>query len=148
MSFLDMPALSQIVGINATPLSHSLCVAPFLAPCQIVGVTDSSDKNGGPNNVRAWREHLEMSQEELAAAVGTSTSMIQYLESGERGLSLKWLRRLAPALKTTVPLLAEHHPDEINREAYDYFTKQLSSEQQAQLAKMAQSLIKTGTTDK
>lgn len=107
---------------------------------------DSGDKNGGPNHLKAWREFMKLSQAELAAAVKppTSVNMIQYLESGERGLSLKWLRRLADALGTTPGRLADFDPTTVNTEALDYFTSG-SREQQDQIAKIARAL--TGTDD-
>lgn len=77
------------------------------------------DKNAGPNHLRAWREFREMTQEELAERVGTSPNMIHYLETGERGLSAKWLRRLAPALNTTPGHLLEHDPNELPTDVID-----------------------------
>lgn len=61
-----------------------------------------TSKNGGPNYLRQWREYRRMTQEELTGAMDppTTGSVISLLEDGERGLSLKWLRRLAPALRT------------------------------------------------
>jgi DNA-binding XRE family transcriptional regulator len=50
------------------------------------------------HNLRAWREHFEMTQEQLADEVGTKKAVISLLESGDRGLSDKWARRLAPKL--------------------------------------------------
>lgn len=66
------------------------------------------------NFLRAWREHRGLSQEGLAALVETTGSVISLLESGDRKLSPKWLRRLAPALRTTPGFLLDHHPDEIS----------------------------------
>lgn len=53
-----------------------------------------------------------MTQEELAAACTppTTGSVISLLEEGDRGLSLKWLRRLAPALKTRPGFIADRSP--------------------------------------
>lgn len=112
---------------------------------------DSSDKNGGPNNLRAWREHRRMTQAELAAAVKppTNTNMIQYLESGERGLSLKWLRRLADALETTPGHLADYDPKEVrDAEIFDFWTRRLDRDQRHQLVLIAEALTKTGTESK
>ena len=67
-----------------------------------------------PNNLRAWREFRELTQDELAALIGTNGSVISLLESGARGLSLKWLLRLAPALKTTPGLLLDHDPTDLD----------------------------------
>lgn len=69
--------------------------------------------NDGPNYLRAWREHRHLTQEKLADKVGTTKSVISNLELGERGLSGKWLRRLAPALETQPGLLLDYHPDTV-----------------------------------
>lgn len=145
MSCLDMSSLSQIVGELATPFYNSLCVERDLSPWQIVEVEESQEKNGGPNYLRAWRQKRKLTQEQLASKVGTSANMIQYLESGERGLSVKWLRRLAPALGTTDGNLLLD-PEAMNMEAHDYFAGgKLSPEQQRQLIAIAEALVKTGT---
>ncbi len=147
-SVSDMPTLSQIVGETATPICHSLCVVEDLSPWHPVGVSDSSDKNGGPNNLQAWRLYRGLTQEALAKEVGTSANMIQYLETGERGLSLKWLRRLAPALKTTSGHLADHAPDDVDMEAHDLFAQPMTPDQRRQLVAVAAAILKTGTGGK
>lgn len=90
-----------------------------------------------------------MTQEELAKAVEppTTTNMIQYLESGERGLSLKWLRRLADALDTTPGHLADYSPgdDRAEAELLDLWSHKMDREQRQQLFKIARAL--TGTDD-
>lgn len=60
-----------------------------------------------------------MTQQQLADAVGTTASVISLLESGNRQLSLKWLRRLAPALQTNVGHLAEHDPNGLPTDILD-----------------------------
>lgn len=62
------------------------------------------------NHLRAWREVRGLTQEQLAEKVGTAANVISLLESGERGLSHKWLERLAPALGTTPGFLLDHDP--------------------------------------
>ena len=133
--------------MNASPICNSLCVEPDLLRWQIVRVDESQEKNGGPNYLRAWRTKRKLTQEQLADKVGTSANMIQYLESGERGLSLKWLRRLAPALDTTDGNLLLD-PATMNMEAHDYFVGgKLTDEQLRQLVAIAQVMEKTGTGD-
>jgi transcriptional regulator with XRE-family HTH domain len=105
----DMSPVSQNVIMPSSVRNHSLCVAPFGRLSHTVSMA-IIDKNGGPNHLRAWREYRHLSQEELAGRVGTNQNMIGYLESGERGLSLKWLRRLAPALNTRPGWLADIDP--------------------------------------
>ena len=65
------------------------------------------------NKLRLWREYREMTQEELAEAIGTTAAVISLLESGKRRLSLKWLLKLAPALKTTPGFLIDHDPNDL-----------------------------------
>lgn len=66
------------------------------------------------NNLRAWREFRGMTQLELAALVDTKSSVISELESGNIGLSQKWLSRLAPALGTTAGFLLDHDPRDLD----------------------------------
>lgn len=72
----------------------------------------AEDKNGGPNYLQEWRELRDLTQEELAEEAGTTGSVISLLEAGDRGMSLKWMRRLAPALKVSPGQLAEP-PDQV-----------------------------------
>lgn len=66
------------------------------------------------NYLRAWRENADLTQDQLAEKVGTAGNVIGLLESGERGLSDKWLRRLAPHLGTTPGHLLDYHPDDVD----------------------------------
>ena len=91
--------MSQIVNIRSGAICHSLCVAPMRSISHTVN--ERRRQKWLPNNLKAWREFRELSQAALAEAIGTNANMIGYLESGERGLSAKWLRRLAPPLRTT-----------------------------------------------
>lgn len=108
-----MPLMSQIVIGSSTREIHSLCVSRQRNVAQYEGMADA-DKNGGPNHLRAWREFRKISQAQLAEMVGTNANMIGYLESGERSLSLKWLRRLADALDTNVGMLAQFDPNDLD----------------------------------
>lgn len=104
----------------------------------------ADDKNGGPNFLRQWREFRKMSREQLAELVGTNTNMILYLENGERGLSAKWLRRLAPALDTTPGMLLDHDPTELDSDIIDIWAH-ADRRQKAQISEIAKTLTKTGT---
>lgn len=70
----------------------------------------------GAHNLKAWRKHRRMTQQELADKVEppTTKSVIAALENGQNGLSEKWLRRLAPALGTTAGRLLEFAPDDVD----------------------------------
>lgn len=83
---------------------------------------DSFDQDAG-NNLQAWREHRGMTQEELAEKVGTYSGQISLLENGKRQLSVKWLHRLADALKITPGWLLDHHPDDLDPDIYDLWGK-------------------------
>lgn len=87
-----------------------------------------------------------MTQEELAARVEppTNANMIQYLETGERGLSAKWLRRLADALNTTPGMILEHDPHELDSDVVDIWVH-ASERERRQIAEIAKALVKTGT---
>lgn len=71
------------------------------------------------NHLRAWREIRELTQEQLADKVGTAANVISLLESGERGLSHKWLLKLAPALGTTPGFLLDYDPYRIDTSFLD-----------------------------
>lgn len=124
----------------------SLCVAGEIFPWQIAGM-DSADKNGGPNHLRAWRLEKGLTQQELADRVEpkTTANMIQYLESGERGLSLKWLRRLADAMEMSVGHLSDHAPGDVDADVLDFWAGKLDRAQKRQLAAIAEAIAKTGT---
>ena len=66
------------------------------------------------NNLRAWRVFRGLSQAELGERVDTTANVISQLESGVRGLSHKWLLRLAPALGTTPGFLLDHDPNDLD----------------------------------
>lgn len=120
-----------------------MCGDTSNAPCQFVSMT-TSDKNGGPNHLKAWRDFRGMTQQELADAVKSSAHMIGYLETGERGLSAKWLRKLAGPLRTTPGHLLEHDPNELPTDIVDIWIN-ASADQRKQLVKVATALVeKTG----
>ena len=139
----SIPSLSQIVTGDASPHFHNLCGALFFTGCDIARM--ESNKNGGPNHLKAWREFRELTQEQLAEAVGTNANMIHYLETGERGLSAKWLRRLAPALKTTPGLLLDHDPNDLDSDMIEAWASS-DIQQKRRLSAVAKALIRTGTT--
>lgn len=71
------------------------------------------------NHLRAWREFRHLTQEQLAEKVGTAGNVIGLLESGERGLSHKWLLKLAPALETSPGFLLDHDPNDVDTSFID-----------------------------
>lgn len=139
---LSMPDVSQIVSLDASPFFHSLCGASNFTECDIVAV--ETDKNGGPNYLRAWRTFRKLTLDQLAERVGTNANMIGYLESGERGLSAKWLRRLAPALKTTPGFLLDHDPHDLPADMLEIWGE-ADERQKRQITEIAKTIVKTGT---
>lgn len=105
---------------------------------------DDGDKNGGTSHLRAWREYRSMTQAELADAVGTNANMIGYLETGERGLSAKWLRRLAPPLKTTPGFLLDHNPNDLPADVLEIWG-QADERQKRQITEIAATIVRDGT---
>lgn len=67
----------------------------------------------GTHFLKEWREFRKMTQEQLAEAVGTSKSVISEKESSARGLSNKWLERLAPVLGVQKGWILEQDPNRI-----------------------------------
>lgn len=68
------------------------------------------------NYLRAWREHRGLTQEKLGEMAQTTGAVIGLLETGERGLSDKWLRLLAPLLGTRPGYLLEVDPHDVGTE--------------------------------
>jgi transcriptional regulator with XRE-family HTH domain len=107
---------------------------------------EDQNKNGGPNYLREWRLFRGLTQQQLATKVSTNANMIQYLESGERGLSAKWLRRLAPALDTTSGMILDHDPETLDDDVIEIWAT-ASNREKRQIADIARALVKTGTDD-
>jgi transcriptional regulator with XRE-family HTH domain len=76
-------------------------------------------RSGIANHLRAWREYRGMTQARLAEAIGTTGAVISLLESGDRGLSDKWLRKIAPVLNTRPGHLLELDPSEADDDIFD-----------------------------
>lgn len=104
-----------------------------------------TEKNGGPNYLRAWRKFRQMSQQQLADAVDTTVGVISHLEAGERALSAKWLRRLAPVLKTTPGHLLEHDPENLPTDIIDIWSR--IEERDRTTALRVLESFRTGTDD-
>ncbi len=61
----------------------------------------------------ARRQALDLTQQELAARVGTSHSVISRIESGQHPTSVTTLRRLADAFGTHLVVGFDDRPEEI-----------------------------------
>lgn len=71
------------------------------------------------NHLQAWRESFEMTQAELAELIGTTASVISLIETGERTLSPKWLRKIAPHFGITPGWLLDYAPGDIPQDVMD-----------------------------
>jgi DNA-binding XRE family transcriptional regulator len=65
----------------------------------------------GENPVRAWREHLGMSQMQLAEAAGVGQGYVSDIEKGRRRGSVDVLSRLARSLGVSVEDLMPMEPE-------------------------------------
>ena len=75
------------------------------------------------NQLRAWRVFRGLTQEALAEKIGTTKAVIGHIETGERGLSDKWLMKLAPALATSPGYLLEHDPHDLPTAVLDVWAQ-------------------------
>lgn len=62
-------------------------------------------------SVRAWRNRLGLSQEELAERAGLHRTYVSDVERGARNLSLESIEKLARALEVSVPALLSYSRD-------------------------------------
>jgi transcriptional regulator with XRE-family HTH domain len=83
------------------------------------------------NYLRAWREFRGLTQAQLAQAAGTTGAVISLLESGERGLTDKWLRILAPRLSTRPGHLLETDPNDLDSDILEIW-EEIPEERQSQ----------------
>ena len=124
-------------------LNHNLNGASIFPLWQYHSM-ETDDKNGGPNNLKAWREFRKMSQALLAKEADTTQHQIAYLESGERGLSAKWLRKLAPALNTTPGMLLDHDPNTLPTNVIEIWVN-ADARQKRQISEIARTIVADGT---
>lgn len=87
-----------------------------------------------------------MTQAELADKVGTNDNVISLLESGDRGLSDKWLRKLAPALGTRPGFLLEFAPHDVDLEILEA-AHEVADGNKGQALQLLR-VLKTGTSDR
>lgn len=78
-----------------------------------------------PNNLKLFRERKGMSQQELAALVGTTKTSIYRIESGRQELSVKWQRKFAEKLNCTIEQLMNHSMQEPPAIHADYVSEPL-----------------------
>ena len=96
------------------------------------------------NNLRAWREFRELTQEQLAEKVGTTAAVISLLESGKRGLSLKWLLRFSGPLQATPGFILDHQPEDLPTEVLDVWAA-IPEDMHDQALEILRTFSRTGT---
>ena len=102
-----------------------------------VAMAKKAKKPKHPRNfLREWREFRELTQEQLASALKppTKASVISLLENSDRGLSQKWLERLAPALGVRKGFIAEYPPESLDMRALEIFGQMPEDDQRQALS--------------
>ena len=113
-------------------------------PSHNADMDDSVDKNGGPNNLGAWMRYRKVKGADLAKALDITPGMVSDLVNSNRALSAKWLRRIAPVLKTTPGMLLDHDPTALDSDILEIWIN-ANDRQRAQLTEMARVIVKNGT---
>lgn len=96
-----------------------------------------------PHYLREWRKFRQMTQDQLAAAVNTSKSVISDLERGQLQLSPKWLRRLAPVLQTQPGYILDHAPEDLDTDIIDIWAH-IPDSDKATARRVLESFRRTG----
>lgn len=97
--------------------------------------TNQTADHGPLHYLKQWREFRELTQEQLAEEVDTTKGVISLIESGDRGLSDKWARRLAPALRTRPGWLLDHDPNTLPSDILEVWSA-IPKERQKQALKV------------
>lgn len=99
-----------------------------------------------PHYLREWRKFRGMTQQELADALDTSKSVISDMERGELQLSPKWLRRIAPILKTQPGHILDYDPAQVDTDIIDIWSR-IDATDRDQAVRVLRSFVKTGTNN-
>jgi len=103
---------------------------------------DSEEKNGGPNHLGAWMRYRKIKGAALAKSLDITPGMVSDLVNSNRALSAKWLRRLAPELKTTPGMLLDHDPFDLDSDLIEIWVT-ASLEQRKTLSDVARAVVKS-----
>lgn len=90
--------------------------------------------------IREWRQHREMTLEQLAEAVDTQASHLSMLERGLRGYTQEMLEAIATALGTDAGSLLTRRPTD--SDIYKLLD-QAQPAQREQIAEMARIIVRT-----
>lgn len=103
-----------------------------------------------PNRVRATREALGLSLEQVAHGAGITHQRLQRYETGDRALKVTELERIAQAMNVPAAQLlnsVDPFEDEQERALLEVF-RRLSPPDRDRALRMATSLLPTGTPDR
>lgn len=130
---------SQIANVFASVEFRKSADEPFWSLSHTANM-DDDDKNGGPNHLGAWMRYRSVKGAALAEMVGITPGMVSDLANSNRALSAKWLRRLAPHLRTTPGMLLDHDPFMLDADIIQVWLS-ASTEQRKQLKEMAKVIV-------
>lgn len=112
-----MPPIFSQNEIQSSPIFQSVAIflrqAPFYDPPMGTRVKTRTGQARRPHFIREWRKHREMTQAELADAIGVATSSISQLERGDQGYSQATLEALAEALGCSPADLLARNPQHL-----------------------------------
>jgi len=140
-----IPLYSHFANVHASQIIRKIGDDHNLTISHHANMDQVDEKNGGPNHLRAWMVFRHMKGADLAKELGITPGMVSDLANSHRALNAKWLRRLAPALKTTPGLLLDHDPHDLDNDIIDIWVNASSTERR-QISDIAKALVKkTGT---
>lgn len=93
--------------------------------------------------VRQWRQHRQLTLEQLAARLDMTASHLSMLERGQRGYTQETLEALAEALQTDPASLIMRNP--ADADAIWSVWEQAKPGERRQIVEIAKTLIRTGT---
>lgn len=87
-----------------------------------------------------------MTQQQLADAIGTSKTVISEMERDNLQLPPKWLRKIAPVLRTQPGHILDHDPETLDSDIIDIWSH-IDQRDREQAVRVLRSFVKTGTND-
>lgn len=150
-----MPTASTSCLVDGLAMSSCSHIMDTIASAKVHGLRDDLVREltylrvmdeRPPHYLRQWRKKAEMTQQDLADALDTSKSVISALERFELQLSPKWLRRIAPVLKTREGYLIDVDPAEAPNDVIDIWNH-IPLDDRDQALRVLRSFVKTGTND-
>lgn len=148
LGWVSMFEHSQIANISARAVIRDTGNAFGAEIPQNADMIDDDDKNGGPNHLKAWMSFRKVKGNQLAEALGGNVTpgMVSDLANSKRALSAKWLRRIAPLLRTTPGLLLDHDPHDLDSDIIEIWVSAGLREKQ-QISGAAKAIVGNTGTD-